>query len=145
MKKNNKGFTLIEIIIVMAIIAVLLALVLPNIFPSDGILLVLPKGTTVIGRYMFYDCDTLITVKIPEGVTGIKTGAFEKCDNLASVNIPESVQELSIYCFHKCGSLSLDVPDSVTTIGRYAFTSLIHVTYHGPCKNYTPWGALSFN
>ena len=68
---------------------------------------------------------------IPDGVTSIKYGAFEGC-SMHSVTIPNSVTSIGTYAFYSCSSLtSVTIPDGVTSIGSGAFwrcSSLTSIT-----------------
>ncbi|MDR0525135.1 MAG: leucine-rich repeat domain-containing protein [Spirochaetaceae bacterium] len=52
---------------------------------------IIPFGVTAIGKWAFYNCDSLTSVTIPSSVAAIGDGAFQECSNLTSLAIPASV------------------------------------------------------
>ncbi len=66
----------------------------------------IPNSVTTIGRYAFYDCDSLTSVTIPDSVTTIGEYAFYYCSSLTSVTIPDSVTTIGDYAFDGCHSLT---------------------------------------
>ena len=49
--------------------------------------LVIPEGTTTIGRYTFQYCKNIKSVSIPNSLTNIKSGAFAECEGLNAVHV----------------------------------------------------------
>ena len=138
------------------------------------------NSVTSIGSCAFAYCTSLISVTIPNSVTSIgsafvgcsrlthvafnarncndfsNNGTFSGCTNIStftlgdsvqripaylcyglaitSITIPNSVTSIGDYAFYQCSGLtSLTIPNSVTSIGIYAFadcTSLNHVTFN---------------
>ena len=79
---------------------------------------------TSIGKEAFYDCDSLVSVKIPYGVKSIEYQAFYDCDSLESVEFPNSLISIGNQAFSVCYKLTnITIPDSVTNIGGFAFKS----------------------
>ena len=56
---------------------------------------IIPDGTTKIGKYAFYYYDNLATVGIPESVTEIGDDAFYSCDNLTDVYYAGTAEQWS--------------------------------------------------
>ena len=84
--------------------------------------LVIPDSVTSIGKYAFYNYDTLTSVKIPDSVTSIGESVFYSCGKLATVTIGSGVTTISYSAFYDCDTLtSMTIPDNVTTIGEKAF------------------------
>ena len=76
---------------------------------------VIPKGTTKIGKYAFYECSNLLYVTIPEGVKTIGSGAFALCTKLRTLSIPKSTYSLTDD-FTSCKNLtSINVDPSNNT------------------------------
>ena len=85
---------------------------------------------TYIGKSVFRDCSSLISVTIPASVTSIGEGAFRDCSSLISVTIPTSVTSIGEGAFRDCSSLtSVVIPDSVTSIEKGAFQDCSSLTF----------------
>ena len=83
---------------------------------------VISKGITSIGNYVFQGCRNLESVTIPDSVTSIGWYAFQGCTSLKSITIPDSVTSIGMYAFLNCSNLeSVTIPDSVTRIESSAF------------------------
>ena len=93
----------------------------------------IPESVTSIGKYSFYYCTGLTSVTIPGSVTNIGESAFYYCTGLTSVTIPEGVTSIGKYSFYNCtGLTSVTIPEGVTSIGDYTFsgcTGLTSVTF----------------
>jgi hypothetical protein len=61
---------------------------------------------TAIGEFAFFNCSSLLSVKIPSSVTSIGAVAFWGCSSLTSVNIPSSVTSIGGMTFAYCSSLA---------------------------------------
>ena len=103
----------------------------------------IPDTVTSIGRMAFEDCEALTSITIPDSVTEIGDSAFAFCWALAevtlpahltvisehlldycpieSITIPDGVIEIKDYAFSSCTLTNAVIPNSVTTIGEYAF------------------------
>ena len=113
---------------------------------------VLPVKT--VGDAAFLGNETLKKVIIPEGIETIGTGAFQSCKNLTDVVIFEgktipagteledgtvteqdevvapSLKTIKANAFNNSGLVNINIPETVTTIGQFAFSSFL---------NPTPW------
>ena len=104
----------------------------------------IPDSVTYIGSYAFYDCEALTTITIPSSVEMIDDSSFKVCVNLtsvtfnegiktigreafknskrlANVNFPSSLTEIGTDAFNHTGFTSIELPDTITSIGRQAF------------------------
>ena len=63
-------------------------------------------AVTIIGRYAFRHCKSLVSLSIPEGVTGIDDFAFHDCTFLASLSLPDSLKSIGINPFTYCNDLT---------------------------------------
>ena len=89
----------------------------------------IPSGTTKIGKYAFYNYNTLTSITIPGSVTSIGDSAFYHCSGLTSVTIPNSVTNIDTNAFCDCtGLTSVTIPNSVTSIGSIAFANCSGLT-----------------
>jgi len=63
----------------------------------------------------------LYVVSFMDNVSRIPDYAFKNCPNMYGVVIPNSATYIGSYAFYNCGGYYLDLGDSLTTIGSYAF------------------------
>lgn len=83
---------------------------------------VFPQGTTKIGDNAFNKTRLSGALTLPEDVSSIGYQAFQST-NISSVYFPESLQTIGHYAFQACSSLtgSLLLPNGVVSIGQRAF------------------------
>ena len=83
--KKKKGFTIVELIVVMAIMAVIVSMILPNIFTSDK-----PAKGAALSKEFFYKAqDTMVISKVayPEAFgTHTEYILYVELDNLGNVS-----------------------------------------------------------
>ena len=96
---------------------------------SDGRgLIVFDKDITAISEYAFYNCSTLISIKMPKSVAKIKDYAFYG-SKLTSMTMPDGVTLIETYAFYNCSGLtSVIIPNSTTKIGANAFYNCTGLT-----------------
>ena len=83
---------------------------------------------TTIGAYSFYNCQELLSVSIPNGVTQISDGAFG-LSGIKSIDIPESVATIGQYAFQTCKYLErISLPRKIEDIGNAAFSECSSLT-----------------
>lgn len=95
----------------------------------------LKNGLQAIEAYTFYDCDSLKTIKLPDTIKTIGSCAFEYCDKLTVANLPKKIADIGREAFSHC-----KLPDSLTfsknvkEIGSWAFgnTNLKSVVFKNP-------------
>ena len=76
----------------------------------------------VIGDYMFYNLDKLISVKLPKNATSIRSCALSDCYSLVEVILPVKLEEIGSSAFNFCSNLkNIDFPPTLKTIGSHAF------------------------
>lgn len=82
-----------------------------------------------IGKYSFFGCEKLFSVRIPESVRYIGAFAFSKCHLLTNISIPDGVKNLDNWLFNECVSLrNINIPIGVRRIGNYTFSSCSGLT-----------------
>ena len=93
---------------------------------------VIEKGVTTIGDYVFYGMTDTTEITIPEGVTTIGEYAFKNSTKIAEVKLPNTLKKLGQSAFYGCTSLNkIAIPEGLYTIWGYTFkncTSLAEVT-----------------
>jgi len=85
--------------------------------------LTLGSALTSIGTAAFYDCYELLSVVIPNSVTTIGDQAFEQNRKLNSITIGTGVTYLGSSALRGTAITTLDIPDSVITIGSWFMQS----------------------
>lgn len=103
-----------------------------------------PSGITEIPDSAFNGVLLVENVEIPSTVTRIGTSAFSGCSNLTSVVLNDGLETIGEAAFNGIGAPSLEVPDSVATIGENAFRNVQRVMYNGSATG-SPWGAVAIN
>ena len=58
-----------------------------------------------LGSYCFYQCTSLVKVKINQGVTKLSSNSFRGCTSLVSIEIPDTIGGMGDACFYGCTSL----------------------------------------
>ena len=75
-----------------------------------------------LGRYAFYQCQSLQEIRLPNSVKRIGDDAFYGCYRLSAVSLPQSLEEIGGSAFYNCYHLTrIDIPSSVRSIDTYAF------------------------
>ena len=84
---------------------------------------VINKGVTGIGSFVFYNCGELESVSIPDSVTSIRHSSFDGCGEIKSINIPKSVKSISWAAFDNCTGLTkITLSNGLCEIGESAFS-----------------------
>lgn len=99
----------------------------------------------IIGQNTFEECTSLSTVVFPKGLVTIESEAFRGCESLTKIEFPKSLRMIESYAFSDCGQLkdvllndrleqigesafincyklNVTIPESVKSIGEYAFS-----------------------
>lgn len=58
-----------------------------------------------LGSYCFYQCTSLVKVKINKGVTKLSSNSFRGCTSLVSIEIPDTIGSMVDACFYGCTGL----------------------------------------
>ena len=89
----------------------------------------IPEGVTSIGKYTFYQCQCITSLKIPATVTSIGSSAFEGCTGLSSLALSDGLESIGGSAFEGCTGLkNLVIPSTVNTITINAFRNCKGIT-----------------
>lgn len=83
--------------------------------------LTLPSNVTKISEGLFYECTSLEKVVLGNDVKDIEDGAFSMCSALTEIKLPPKLKTINANAFNNSGLKNIDFPDSLRTIGPYAF------------------------
>ena len=91
-----------------------------------------------IGKNVFSDCNSLVSISIAEGITVIGDQAFSGCENLITVNLPNGLTSIGGRAFEDCISMeSIYLPDSITTLYSEVFDGCINLSLVNYPKSWT--------
>lgn len=90
--------------------------------------IVIPNTVTEIASGAFAGCAELTTVTLPSNLKKISSRMFMTCSNLVSISLPSSLESIGDSAFWYTGITSIEIPNSVTTLGTCSFLG---------CKNLT--------
>ena len=87
----------------------------------------IPESVTSIGKSAFEHCSNLDSLII-NGVATSMIGAyaFASCTSLTSLSLVGSFQTIGDCAFASCGMTSLTIDATITSIEKYAFSTLLH-------------------
>ena len=90
---------------------------------------IIPDSVTEIGEEAFHKCtEVLRSVSIPSSVEIIREEAFFECCKLEKIYLSHGLKEIGENAFSYCRFKSIDIPASVTELGKYAFESCYELT-----------------
>ncbi|OUO28827.1 leucine-rich repeat protein [Eubacterium sp. An3] len=82
------------------------------------------EGATSVLAHLFYENRALEEISLPESITTIEGAAFQKCSGIIKITIPRDVVKLGENAFADCTNLrKLEIPDSVKRIEDAAFAN----------------------
>ena len=97
----------------------------------------IPKSATKIGRYAFCGCQKLTEITIPDGVAMIDSGAFVDCCSLKSITFPDSITSVAENVFTGCYNLK-------AFYGRLASADNRCLVVNGVLKSFAPQGLITY-
>ncbi len=80
------------------------------------------------GTYIFYHCINLSNVILPNSLKTISVGAFGQCTSLKNINLPNALTTIGESSFAESGLTSIKIPNSVTSIEKFAFNGCFDLT-----------------
>ena len=85
--------------------------------------IVIPEGVTQIGRYAFANCTNLMDISLPQSLKKLDNSAFA-WDKFATIELPDSLETMGTECFSGCLNLTaINIPDGITTLGLKVFNN----------------------
>lgn len=78
------------------------------------------KNIKSIGEKAFMSCNELTEVTFSNGITAIPDDCFFSCPKLETVKLPTSLKTIGDEAFFGCVVLDMEIPSSVTAIGKNA-------------------------
>lgn len=76
------------------------------LYGSNFSSIVIGENITKLGKNVFRDCVSLVSIDLTDSITAIEGGAFYGCSSLESITIPESVSSIGEAAFYGCSSLA---------------------------------------
>ncbi|WP_165062859.1 leucine-rich repeat domain-containing protein, partial [Adlercreutzia sp. ZJ154] len=83
----------------------------------------IPSGITRIGDSAFANNTNLKAISIPGSVTDIDNSAFAGCNNLVAIDITSGLRTIGDYAFSAVAANTVVLPDTVESVGDYAFAN----------------------
>ena len=72
-------------------------------------------------NHTFYNCTTLVEIRIPANIKSLSEGVFDGCSNLTTVTMGNAITKIPTDAFKKCAKLtSIKLSDNITEIGNLA-------------------------
>ena len=100
--------------------------ILPGAFAGCGNIkkLVIASTVKTIGEAAFASMENLEEVVLPNELEYLGKRLFEGCKNLTSIIWPKNLRGIDEKCFYQAGIEDLKIPETVETIGSYAFAGI---------------------
>ena len=83
----------------------------------------IPATVTHFGRYGFGNMDNLEKAVLPDSLIAMETAAFYRDAKLSELKLNEGLQDIGNYSFSYAAISELEIPKSVTNIGRSSFAA----------------------
>ena len=84
----------------------------------------LPLTLSSIGASAFQDCKNLTGIVLPDALKDVKDYTFAYCSNLKTLSLGNQTVTIGTRAFHETAIETLTIPQTTTTIGEYAFSSI---------------------
>lgn len=84
----------------------------------------IPNGVETLGNQCFYQCKSLQSINIPNTVTTLGNQCFYDCEGLKSLVLQKGIETIGEECFNSCAFNSLNIPSTISNIGRNAFSNI---------------------
>lgn len=81
----------------------------------------LSNSLDTIYYYSFAECPKLDNITLGNNIQVIQEGAFAGCKGLTNINLSNNITSIGDWAFHQCGFSSLQLPDSLVSLGFAVF------------------------
>lgn len=89
----------------------------------------IPGSTTTFISSGWFNVKTrMTTLEIPYGCVGVDNGGCQGLTKITNIIIPDSVTQLGDRAFQSCGFSAINLPQTLTYIGTYAFLDCYNLT-----------------
>ena len=88
----------------------------------------IPNNVTTIQENCFASCGNLTKIKLPVNLTTVEKNIFANSSNLTDVKLPKTLTSISDQMFRQTAITNIIIPESVTSIGYYAFINCSGLT-----------------
>ena len=103
------------------------------------------ENITSVGTRVFSGCSQLQSVTIFPKISTINTSMFGGCKNLTHIVFPDKLIEIKSGAFSGCAFSDITVPDTVTSLEAYAFSSCTNLKRIQCSKELTTIGERCFS
>lgn len=76
-----------------------------------------------IGLFAFRECRNLESIRLSNSVETLGDSCFWNCTSLREINLPTSLKSIDPYAFWNTSITTIDIPESVSSIGLGAFNN----------------------
>ena len=107
-------------------------------YKSTSSNIIIDEGIRTIGEMVFFNDDHVSSVICPKSLKVISKNAFADCHHLISVEFNDGLKEIGERAFTRTMLLGVEIPDTVTTLGKGAFVEnkwLNSITMSAPLYN----------
>jgi hypothetical protein len=81
----------------------------------------LPEELEQLGQGVFDGCSSLEHIFLPDGLKRLPNAAFRNCASLYRITLPYSLVSIGDHALSGCAIQSIDLPDTLKTVGYGAF------------------------
>lgn len=93
---------------------------IPNLIHTN---ITLKKEVNEIKQGAFYNCRSLISIRLSYNIEKINDNAFDNCINLQKINLPRNLKSIGEHCFMNTSIKFITIPKKVEFIGTMAFSA----------------------
>lgn len=88
---------------------------------SNIVQITMPNQITKVGIFAFRECVNLQSITLSNNLESLGDSAFWNCNKLTTINLPTKLKMIEPYAFWNTSITTIDIPESVKSIGLGAF------------------------